>query len=89
MVLTKHFGDEFAKDKAKYTKGVVKRIVGQIAHVLWEDTPKDGKTWKSHVSRLTRIGTVSADGMRFNIKDDQYDLALQNSDYYTAYPRGR
>ncbi len=36
----------------------MKRIVEQIAHVLWEDTPKDGKTWKSHVSRLTRIGTV-------------------------------
>jgi hypothetical protein len=39
QILTTHSGEEYAAGKPKYTKGIVKRVKGKIAYVLWEDQP--------------------------------------------------
>ena len=59
QILTTHFGEEYAKkDKPKYTKGIVKRVKGKNAYVLWEDQPDTGKPWRMQTSRLEKYGTV-------------------------------
>ena len=60
QILTTHFGEEYAVGKPKYTKGIVKRVKGKIAYVLWEDQPDTGKPWKMQASRLKKYGTALA-----------------------------
>ena len=58
QILTTHFGEEYAKGKPKYTKGIVKTVKGQIAYVLWEDQPTGGKPWKTRMARLEKVGSI-------------------------------
>ena len=56
-ILTSRFGRKYAKDKAKYTEGIVRKRIGQMVDVLWDGTT-DGLTMRSHKSQLIKIGTA-------------------------------
>ena len=56
-ILTSRFGREYAKDKPKYTEGIVKKRERQMVDVLWDGTT-DGLTMRSHKSQLKKIGTA-------------------------------
>ena len=56
-MLTSRFGRKYAKDKAKYTEGIVRKRIGQMVDVLWDGTT-DGLTMRSHKSQLIKIGTA-------------------------------
>ena len=56
-MLTSRFGKAYAKGRAKYTEGIVRKRVGQMVDVLWDGTT-DGMTMRSHKSHMTRIGTA-------------------------------
>jgi hypothetical protein len=75
-ILTTHFGEEYAKDKPKYTKGIVKRVKGRIAYVLWEDQPDTGKPWRMQTSRLRKCGTVLSVLCDLSMNSNGVDLAV-------------
>ncbi len=56
-ILTSRFGREYAKDKPKYTEGIVRKRVEQMVDVLWDGTT-DGLTMRSHKSQVKKIGTA-------------------------------
>ena len=56
-ILTSRFGRAYAKDKPKYTEGIVRKRVGQMVDVLWDGT-SDGLTMRSHKSQIKKIGTA-------------------------------
>jgi hypothetical protein len=56
-ILTSRFGRVYAKDKPKYTEGIVRKREGQMVDVLWDGTT-DGLTMRSHKSQVKKIGTA-------------------------------
>jgi hypothetical protein len=53
---TTRFGKEYALGKPKYTYGIVKKIKGKLASILWEG---EKRGMNSKVSHLTRIPGAS------------------------------
>ncbi len=58
QILTTHFGEEYAKEKPKYTNCIVKTVKGQIAYVLWENQPAGGNPWKTRIARPEKVGSI-------------------------------
>jgi hypothetical protein len=51
-ILTKRFGTAYEKDRKKFTKGIVKGILGNVCEVLWDG---DAETMKSHITHLDKL----------------------------------
>jgi hypothetical protein len=51
-ILTKRFGAAYEKGRKKFTKGIVKGIVGRVYEVLWDG---DSETMKSHITHLDKL----------------------------------
>jgi hypothetical protein len=51
-ILTKRFGSVYEKGRKKFTKGVVKNIIGKVYEVLWDE---DSETMKSHSTHLNKL----------------------------------
>jgi hypothetical protein len=51
-ILTKRFGAAYEKDRKKFTKGIVKGILGNVYEVLWDG---DAETMKSHITHLDKM----------------------------------
>jgi hypothetical protein len=79
-ILTKKFGAGYAKGKNKYTHGIVRKVIGKDAEVLWED----GETMKSHVSNLKRV--ESALSMVCDLTSNNTDLIWPYKTLMTILP---
>ncbi len=51
-ILTTRFGSVYEKGKKKFTKGIVKSIIGKVYEVLWDG---DSETMKSHITHLNKL----------------------------------
>ncbi len=51
-ILTKRFGSVYEKGRKKFTKGIVRGIVGKVYEVLWDG---DSETMKSHITHLNKL----------------------------------
>jgi hypothetical protein len=51
-ILTKRVGTAYEKGRQKFTKGIVKGILGKVYEVLWDG---DAETMKSHITHLDKM----------------------------------
>ncbi len=51
-ILTKRFSSMYEKGRKKFTKGIVKGIVGKVYKVMWDG---DSETMKSHITHLNKL----------------------------------
>ncbi len=51
-ILTKRFGTAYEKGRKKFTKGIMKGILGKVYEVLWDG---DAETMKSHITHLDKL----------------------------------
>ena len=66
---TKRFGDEYAVGKPEFTFGVVKKIKGKLASILWEGEKRGMNSKVSHLIRVagTSIMMAAEDGEHFAV----------------------
>jgi hypothetical protein len=86
---TKTFGDEYAKGKEHKSYGVAKSIRGKMVNVLWEGSDK---TWKSHISHLTKLASESVEqltSVMLDAKIEELEKKIQIKEWLNEWSRGK
>ena len=77
---TTRFGKEYAIGKPKYTYGVVKKIKGKLASILWEGEKRGMNSKVSHLKRVPGASSmmIAEDGEHFAVPT--YEVAEIDDD---------